>query len=955
VVSNIANRPWYSHTDTNWRGIEEALIVSNNKKIYVVGGYPNNNISRAFSRVVLNGTTPVYTRMADLNYKDCVGRSHGRLDFLSGDRILMTLGAKYNNGWSGQFEHTATAFIYDEVLNMWSKIPNTPVTELVRDYKSYVRGFYDLEKNFVLPISDNRFLVLKEPKTDVPEPFKSVTELYSPTKRVQIMGEQLSNNTDILFINNTSNQAIINNTLALSGNKGAFIPESNINTEVEAVYQYIISKLDEEPENLTYFTFDPVNDINDVDVTFGVTIDDPEDDPELPDSRRIKFTHNNSTLKAPDGTLYPLETTSLFSLHNNWINLEDRADNEYSFNINKSGTYTVKYETKDNPLDNNNHFDPFNEYRRNSIGGEATIIVHQKPVPEFTVEARENAGMLQLRITDTSYDPDHKTTLANKGIASKSWRRMNSDTNAWTLSVPQGTWFDFGTKDCTGIIELTVTDVLGAESTLTVGIPELKALFDISQTTLRLKADGNLVTNQVVTDRSYSTSLKPITRWEWNIAKVSGTNQGFAVRNDNTSVNHSTLNTWVNNEIISRGKGRYEISLIVKDVDGNASKRPYKRSFNVLPRIPTITFNPEHPVFIEKNPYNWNFSVGNPDGTSLQYSWSLKNYIVKNTSEVNTNNPDNTIELTRNNATPPFTGSFKSNNLKYGVWDINIQLLELLDDDFGETISTTKRIYVIPEILLKGSFTSEAEIIVGENINLIASTTKETDRVFVDLIAPDGTTEVEEGIELTSTLQPNGKLLWEKEYTIPDTVSESGEYNLRFTAQSKYGGEYFLPSGVSREETELVKIDITALKLLDFRITEIVNHPESGVSISNPLQKDTGELPFEHYKTGYYVTFRINSIGQPLEVKATAKVDGVIDPVKGNIPFVFVENDGIEQVWEGRYYSDADLTSGVITLENIIAIKGSVEYNYNLKEPWNGRILIIDGTAYQDGKIARIN
>jgi hypothetical protein len=275
VVSNIANRPWYSHTDTNWRGIEEALIVSNNKKIYVVGGYPNNNISRAFSRVVLNGTTPVYTRMADLNYKDCVGRSHGRLDFLSGDRILMTLGAKYNNGWSGQFEHTATAFIYDEVLNMWSKIPNTPVTELVRDYKSYVRGFYDLEKNFVLPISDNRFLVLKEPKTDVPEPFKSVTELYSPTKRVQIMGEQLSNNTDILFINNTSNQAIINNTLALSGNKGAFIPESNINTEVEAVYQYIISKLDEEPENLTYFTFDPVNDINDVDVTFGVTIDDP--------------------------------------------------------------------------------------------------------------------------------------------------------------------------------------------------------------------------------------------------------------------------------------------------------------------------------------------------------------------------------------------------------------------------------------------------------------------------------------------------------------------------------------------------------------------------------------------------------------------------------------------------------------------------------------------------------
>ncbi|NBI07580.1 hypothetical protein [Senegalia massiliensis] len=135
--------------------------------------------------------------------------------------------------------------------------------------------------------------------------------------------------------------------------------------------------------------------------------------------------------------------------------------------------------------------------------------------------------------------------------------------------------------------------------------------------------------------------------------------------------------------------------------------------------------------------------------------------------------------------------------------------------------------------------------------------------------------------------------------------------------------------------------------LKNYRITDMVNHQDYGYIY--PIPKD--DL-FVYYKAGYYVTFRIDAIGDPQEVIAEMDINSIPD---GNIKMKIVEDDGVWTTWEGEYYSDVNTSEGSMISTDITAYKDSIIYNYNSHELWDGEILKIKGNAIKDTKINRTN
>lgn len=240
-------------------------------------------------------------------------------------------------------------------------------------------------------------------------------------------------------------------------------------------------------------------------------------------------------------------------------------------------------------------------------------------------------------------------------------------------------------------------------------------------------------------------------------------------------------------------------------------------------------------------------------------------------------------------------------------------------------IDSNTNIYVKPILSIVGSY--DGNPITGETITLKAQTTQYVNTVTVDFLG--------QTITLNHVSTVGQTKYWEKDFVIPDTVSSSGNYPATFTATDNYG----------QTATHTISIYVTALKLTDFRVIDIVNHD----TYSYPLTRVN--LPVD-YKTGYYVTFRINAKGNPVSVKAKVYNDDTLDK---EVTLAQVGTSGTDTIWEGKYYSDAHLTDGTYIIMDLTAYKGTTTYNYNLKEGWDGRVLRVSGTALEDARINRTN
>jgi len=668
---------------------------------------------------------------------------------------------------------------------------------------------------------------------------------------------------------------------------------------------------------------------------------DPENDPKY--KGEYKYIHDPNSL---NGVLLD-NSMGYVDFRNRW---QDIAYNIFP----KVGTYTIQYRVQDNPptaASNSN----FQNYRYYSDAVESTIYAHRKPIALYTI----NGSMA----TDSSYDLDHSVSRADKGIAKWEWRYINSNdvinkytatskadgvnkVNSW-LNTYRGVEYK---------IILRVQDIEGAWSE-----PCIKKAGEISRPVADFIIDKNPMVyktdTQKITDMSYDTNGLTLS-YNWTVTKGGQTILSSTVKDISSALNQTINNLYPN--VI----GTYNVSLKVTNSAGVQSDTVTK-SFEVIVNnyAPTIDFNlvtnespawtfpkviglhnlkfrPTNGFFYEeKTKFNVNMTDSNPDNLGFTYNWKLERFAVKDTNNIS-GAAANTYSYTTQH---PFTNSFKSQGLSWGAYRIILSVTDRppvppYQSTDVKTVTVAKNYYIVPELSVTGSYEStNTEIMVGDTIKLKAKTDKMTESVCNTI---NGTKFV-----LSKTSEDSNFAYWEKNIVIPESITESGTYYLNFTGSTTYGGN----GSVTREVRDSVQINITALKLINFRITDIVNHPD----VIFPYTKDMLINQLISYKAGYYVTFKIDSKGKPdsvygkIDISNNGSIDQVINLTK--------VASGDTEIWQGRFYTTPYLSTNTVISIKMDCSKGSTTYNYNEKENWDGRSLISNGSALQDGRVNLTN
>jgi len=685
-------------------------------------------------------------------------------------------------------------------------------------------------------------------------------------------------------------------------------------------------------------------------IEYQTEYSDIENDPKYGDEYR--YIHNPNTLNgvALDNTM------GYVSYHNTWQN------NAYT-SFSKVGTYKIQYRIQDNPSTaaNNNNFA---NYRYCSDVAESTIYVHRKPIAIYTIP-------IGGRVTDNSYDLDHSVSHYTKGIQKWEWQYVNSNgevykqifdindtqpgyTNIKNYGEDVATWWINNLGNVNYKLILRVQDIEGTWSE-----PTIKSAGEYSKPVADFAIEKDTLIypdTQTITDLSYDTNGLPLT-YNW-VGKKNG--ETIMINNSNDA---NYIAAWMNgtmNNLYPNMIGTYSISLYVVNSAGMQSDTVTK-SYNVsvLNEAPTVDFNlvsNESPAwsfpkvlglhtlryrpsstffFEEKVRLDTYANDPNPDNAGFDYSWKFERFAVKNINEISGTADDI--------YTSNFVNSFKNQGYGWGAYRITLNVTDKppvppYKSTDAKTVSVTKNYYIIPELNLSASFEStNSEIMVGDTVKLKAKTSKETENVTCTL---EGSTFI-----LNKVSEDGSFAYWEKNITIPDSITESGTYQLQFVGNTTYGGN----GSVTREIRDNVPINIVSLKLINFRITDIVNHPD----VSFPYTKNMLVNELIKYKAGYYVTFRIDSKGKPDSVFGRVDIgnNGSIDQI---INLTKVAS-GDTETWQGRFYTSPYLSDNIVVSIKLDCLKGSTTYNYNVKENWDGRSLIVNGSALQDGRVNLTN
>lgn len=127
--------------------------------------------------------------------------------------------------------------------------------------------------------------------------------------------------------------------------------------------------------------------------------------------------------------------------------------------LDKVGKYDVQYKAQDDPANNDLRF---LNYRMWSDPAPTNIIIHRKPIADFSVQAGT------VNVTDLSYDPDFQFRRPDKGIVEWFWKWRQTSDVTWINGKPSGI-----TAVGDYVVHLKVKDVYGAwsdpvEKTITV-------------------------------------------------------------------------------------------------------------------------------------------------------------------------------------------------------------------------------------------------------------------------------------------------------------------------------------------------------------------------------------------------------------------------------------------------------------------------------------------------------
>lgn len=567
-----------------------------------------------------------------------------------------------------------------------------------------------------------------------------------------------------------------------------------------------------------------------------------------------------------------------------------------------------------------------------------------------------------LTLTDTSYDLDH-TNRADKGLVAREWY--------WKL-VGEDTWHTgklttgVSTKDY--LVKLRVRDMdgnnnLGVWSDDTIVLITNKAMPPIAQFSLSADviAQGSTIG---ITDNSYDPNGHTIVQWEWKLYKDSVLIGTYTAANSQAAIN---------TKIASSGIGNYKLTLQVRDSSGvwgdaKATSEIYTQTFRVVPvnhapsanfdlvsnQSPAWTFPRTVAVaanktakfvsrptgnFFHEELTRFNTTITDPNGADnlgFVYEWTLENYKVNNIASIGSTAPASVKSYT---TATPFTNSFKAQGLDWGAYKITLKVTDkpkIPPYEVGSELSTyvTKTYYQIPDISINGSYTSpNTEIIVGDTLSLSATTNKEVTAVTAVL---NGKT-----VSLTKDSTAGENVYWRGTLEVPSSITVSGSYTLQFQAKTNYGSN---TGAITKEVYHDLSLNIIALRLMNFRITGIVNH----TNVTFPYTKDMLVSNLINYKAGYYVTFQIDSKGNPDSVNADIYEGST---KKQDIALTKISSSGGTETWQGKFFTTARLAEGTEISIKIDCTKGATGYDYNVKEGWNGKSLRVSGSALSDGRI----
>ncbi len=577
----------------------------------------------------------------------------------------------------------------------------------------------------------------------------------------------------------------------------------------------------------------------------------------------------------------------------------------------------------------------------------------------------DNTGF-NLTLTDTSYDSDH-TNRADKGLIAHEW--------SWKL-VGEDTWHSgkltsgVNTKDY--LVKLRVRDIdgesnLGAWSDETVVLLTSQAMPPISQFVLSHSVMAQGTTLGII-DTSYDPNGDTINQWQWKLYREGVLLGTYTAANAQAAIN---------SKIIATGIGNYSLTLQVKDSSGawgdeKATSEVYTQSFKVVPinYPPTVDFNlvsnqspswtfprtvtistnktarfVTRPTsnFFHEELIKFNTTITDPNGADnlgFVYEWTLENYMVNNINSIGANAPASVKSYT---TAAPFTNSFKAQGLDWGAYKITLKVTDkpkIPPYEVGSELSTyvTKTYYQIPDISIAGSYTSpNTEILVGDVLSLSATTNKEVTAVTATL---NGKT-----VSLSKNSTSGENVYWKGTLEVPSSITVSGNYILQFQAKTNYGSN---SGAITKEVYHDLSLNIIALRLMNFRITSIVNHTDEIF----PYTKDMLVSNLINYKAGYYVTFQIDSKGNPNSVNADIYEGST---KKQDIAFTKISSGGGIETWQGKFFTSARLAEGTEISIKVDCTKGATGYDYNVKENWDGRSLITNGSALMDGRINLIN
>lgn len=251
---------------------------------------------------------------------------------------------------------------------------------------------------------------------------------YAPT-----LAMMLSNKDYFIGVMNQDDQTVVNNFITQNDGHGKYIDNSNLDTALNAVTDYILKILNEEQDNSNIFL---VGD----EVNYNETYKDSNGDRK--NDELWSYIQDPKHLNYDDDFVKCSQTGDL-PLDND-LGVATFATGQWMHNkvttFDKPGKYKVSLKVQDNPTatDSNPSGDSnFNDYDKWSPDDNSVIInVHRKPTPVFTAYATPNTstGMFNIKQDDgsQSYDIDHEySDGTRKGIVNKQfqWKEVTSGIN----------------------------------------------------------------------------------------------------------------------------------------------------------------------------------------------------------------------------------------------------------------------------------------------------------------------------------------------------------------------------------------------------------------------------------------------------------------------------------------------------------------------------------------------